>query len=80
MLPMEAWTRHQSPRLPFDLRTERLNRGYSRKGLAQEIGVHREVLRRLELGTGGITPANAKRIADFFGVTVMDLLGDQETS
>jgi transcriptional regulator with XRE-family HTH domain len=74
MLPMEAWTRHESPR--FDLRSERLNRGYSRKGLADVIGVHREVLRRLENGTGGITPANAKLIADYFGVTVVELLGE----
>lgn len=75
-MPMDARTRNQSPRLLFDLRTERLNRGYSQKGLADEIGVSREAIRKLENGTGSVYPHTAKILADYFGITVVDLLSE----
>jgi transcriptional regulator with XRE-family HTH domain len=78
MLSMQARTRQVVPRHPFDLRAERLNRGFSQKSLAGAIGVNREVIRRLENNTGSIHPAGAKLIADFFGITVVELLGLDE--
>ena len=56
-----------------ELAAARLNAGYSRRGLADHIDVPEQSLRRLESGEG-ITPAYAKRIADFFGVQVTDLM------
>lgn len=57
----------------FDLRAERLNRGLSRRQAAKTIGVPEPTLRRLEQGEGAY-PANAKKVADFFGVQVTDLM------
>lgn len=56
----------------FDASVERLNRGLSVRGLARECHVPEQAVRRLEAGER-ITPANAKKIADFFGVKVTDL-------
>lgn len=58
---------------PFDLRTARLNAGYSIRGMARELDVPEGSIRRLERG-GGMTPENAKKIADLLGVKVTDLL------
>lgn len=57
----------------INLTAERLNRGYSIKGLARELDVHEHAIRRLERGEGGVHPATAKKVADFFGVQVTDL-------
>jgi transcriptional regulator with XRE-family HTH domain len=57
----------------FDLRTARLNRGLSLRQAASEIGVPEQTIRRLERGLGA-TPSNAKLVADFFDITVVDLL------
>lgn len=56
----------------FDPSTERLNRGLSVRALARECEVPEQAVRRLEAGER-ITPGNAKKIADFFGVKVTDL-------
>jgi transcriptional regulator with XRE-family HTH domain len=62
---------------PFSLRAERLNRGLTLREAADQIGVPRETLRRLEAGEGA-HPANAKRVADFYGVKATDLRGDDD--
>lgn len=56
----------------IDLRAERLNRGFSVRGLAREIGVPEQSIRRAELGQG-VTPANAYKMATFFQLRVTDI-------
>lgn len=56
-----------------ELAAARLNAGFSRRGLAEHINVPEQTLRRLE-GGERCSPAYAKRIADFFGVQVTDLM------
>lgn len=63
----------------FHLQAERLNRGLSRREAARQIGVPRETLRRLETGVGA-SPENAKKVADFFGVRVTDILPIQDVA
>lgn len=58
----------------IDLKTMRLNEGYSIKALARELDVHEHAIRRLERGEGGVHPATAKKIADRFDVQVTDLM------
>lgn len=55
------------------LRDERMNRGFSRRSLAREIDVPEQSLRRLEKGQG-VRLHYAKRIADWYGVQVLDLI------
>lgn len=57
----------------FQLRAARLNKGLTLREASRQIGVPRETLRRLEAGEGA-RPENAKRVADFYGVQVTDLL------
>lgn len=57
----------------FDLRTARINAGLSQRDLATKADVSRVTIQRLERGEGAL-PANAKRVADIFGVTASDLL------
>ncbi len=56
-----------------ELRLARINKGLSRRGLAREIQVPEQTLRRLESGHS-ISLRYAKRVADHFGLTVTDLL------
>lgn len=56
-----------------DMKVERMNRGLSRRALAREIEVPEQSIRRLEAGHG-ISLAYAKKIADFYGVLVTDIL------
>jgi transcriptional regulator with XRE-family HTH domain len=65
------------PRPVFDLREARLNAGLSYTALSEATGVHRETLRLLEDPNSGVThnPARVKKVADYFGVTVVDILG-----
>jgi transcriptional regulator with XRE-family HTH domain len=58
---------------PEDLQRERLNRGLSLRAAAAEIGVREQTIRRLE-GGERVHPANAKKVADFYGVTVVDIM------
>jgi ribosome-binding protein aMBF1 (putative translation factor) len=58
--------------MSFDLTTARLNEGLSIRGLARELDIPEQSIRRLESGFG-INPATAKKIADKFGVAVTDL-------
>jgi predicted transcriptional regulator len=57
----------------FDLRTARVNAGFSVRGLARHVGVHDATIRRLEAGQQ-VRPASAKPVADFFRVRVTDLM------
>lgn len=59
---------------PLNLATERLNRGHSIRSLARELEVHEHAIRRLERREGGVHPATAKKLADYFGVQVTDLM------
>lgn len=58
--------------MTIDLASERLDRGYSQRGLAQHLGISSNTYRRLEDG-GRVHPAIAKKVADYFGVKVTDL-------
>lgn len=64
----------QAPRQEtnFDLRVERLNRGLSRARLAEQIGVTERVIGLAERGARP-RPANAFKIAAYFGRTVTEL-------
>lgn len=55
------------------LRAEYIEQGLSRRAFAAKIGVPEPTLRGLENGRG-IRPANAKLVADHFGVRVADVL------
>lgn len=60
--------------MSFDLKTARLNAGFSIKGLARELDVNEHSIRSLEKG-GNVRPDTAKKVADFFDVTVVELMG-----
>lgn len=57
----------------FNVVQARLNAGLTQRQLSIQTGVPYASVQRLEAGLG-LRPANAKRIADFFGVRVTDLL------
>jgi transcriptional regulator with XRE-family HTH domain len=57
----------------MNLTAERLNRGLSLAAAARVIGVHRNTLTALEAGAR-VHPESAKKIADYFGCKVTDLL------
>lgn len=57
----------------FNLAEEYRNAGFSRRGFAREVGITEPTLRRLEIGAG-VHPANAKKVADYFGIKVTDLM------
>lgn len=63
--------------MTFDLKADRLNAGFSIRGLAREIDVPEQTIRRVEAGLGA-EPANLKKIADYFGTTVVDVLDSIE--
>jgi predicted transcriptional regulator len=56
----------------MNLKAERLDRGLSVLALAREVGVPDHVIRHAEKG-GHPTPANALKIANFFGSRVTDI-------
>lgn len=57
----------------FNLTVARIEAGYSKRSLADELGISRGTLATLESG-GTVHPANAKKVADKFGVLVTDLM------
>lgn len=57
----------------FDLVGARLNAGLTQRELSERTGVPYPTIQRLEAGLGA-RPSNAKKIADFFGVKVTDLM------
>jgi transcriptional regulator with XRE-family HTH domain len=58
--------------MSLDMRKERINRGYSLRALSRELGVPEQTIRRAEQGQ---TPsvANARKLAEFYGVKVTDI-------
>lgn len=56
----------------IDLERERLNRGLSLNGMADEVKIARGTLKRAEEGEA-IHPASALKIAKFLGVQVTDI-------
>lgn len=56
----------------MNLLAERLNRGLSLRQAEQAMGVPEQSIRRAEMGLG-VTPANAFKIASFYGCKVTDL-------
>jgi ribosome-binding protein aMBF1 (putative translation factor) len=56
-----------------DLRPVYLNKGMSRREFARHIEVPEQSIRRFEDGEG-ISPSNAKKLADYLGCSVVDLL------
>ena len=56
----------------MNLEAARLNLGLTRIAAAKKVGVSERVLRYAESG-GRPGPANAKKIADFYGVRVTDI-------
>lgn len=63
----------------FVLEHARLNRGLSRRQVADEIGISQMTYRRVEEGLP-VHPASAKKIADYFGVQVTDLMPATEVA
>lgn len=57
----------------FDLEEARVNAGHSLRSLADALSIAPATIQRLEAGET-VHPANAKKIADFFGVKVTDLM------
>ena len=57
----------------------RLNAGHSIRGLARHLGVSEQVVRRVEAGAP-VRPESAKPLADFYGITVMELLGMEQAA
>lgn len=55
-----------------ELRRRRINRGSSIRGLARELDIPEQAIRRLE-GGGGIRIERAKKVADWHGIRVIDL-------
>lgn len=59
---------------PTEMREHRLNAGLSASAAAREISVPKRLILDLENGVDVRPhPANAKRLADFYGVKVTDL-------
>lgn len=66
--------------MTIDLRTDRLNRGWSQAEAARQMGVSPYAYRRLEAGKSA-APASVKQVADFYGLTVVEFLsGEREAS
>lgn len=57
----------------FNVKAARINAGLTQRGLAEKCDVSLTVVQRLESG-GTATPPNAKKVADYFGVQVTDLM------
>ena len=59
----------------IDLRAERLNRGMDERTFARECGVTQPIIQRLERpGRHRVRPMNVKKVADYLGCNVVDLL------
>lgn len=63
----------------FGLAEARLNKGLSVRACARDIGIHEASLRSLENG-GSVHPATAKKVADYFGVRVTDIMPVREAA
>jgi transcriptional regulator with XRE-family HTH domain len=59
--------------MKIDLVAERVNRGYSSFAFAEAVGLPSSTYRRLETGEH-VSPATAKKVADYLGCKVTDLM------
>lgn len=59
-----------------NLRTYRLERGYSQEAFADYMGVHRTYFGAVERGERNLTLQTLEKIADFLGVDPRDLLNE----
>ncbi|MDV7102069.1 helix-turn-helix transcriptional regulator [Gordonia amicalis] len=59
-----------------NLRRYRLERGYSQEAFADFMGVHRTYMGGVERGERNLTLQTLERIADYLGVSPLDLLVD----
>lgn len=66
--------------MKVDIYTDRLERGLSQEGLAEEIGVSVDVVRNLEATGRRPRPANALRVAAFYGETVTAMWPDERAA
>jgi transcriptional regulator with XRE-family HTH domain len=57
------------------LRLLRFERGLEQTAVAAQVGISREWLSALELGKADLSAPVAKSLADFYGITVSELLG-----
>lgn len=63
----------------FDPVAARHNKGLTQRAAANEAGVPLQTIQRIEAGLGA-HPANAKKVADLYGVLVTDLPAFAPTS
>jgi ribosome-binding protein aMBF1 (putative translation factor) len=56
----------------MNLAVERINRGLSIRQLAELLKINAQVIARAEKGEA-VHPANAKKIADYYGCKVTDI-------
>ena len=66
--------------MTINLRAERLNKGLSLDQAADEIGVAKHVLLGAETGANTPRPANAFKIAGFYGYKVTDVWPVEESA
>lgn len=59
---------------PQRLRRRRIQAGLNKTELANQIGIHKTYMGRLEQGLGSASPRLLRRFADFFGCEIDDLL------
>jgi transcriptional regulator with XRE-family HTH domain len=57
----------------IDIRAARLNRGLTQERAASAMGVTRRILFRAEHGSQPKNPADARKIASFYGHQVTDI-------
>jgi len=59
--------------MTIDVRVDRVNRGLSQQALADAVGVSVDVIRNLEDTGNRPHPANALKVAVFYGLSVAEL-------
>jgi transcriptional regulator with XRE-family HTH domain len=72
-MPIKRSTRM---RFASNLRTLRLQKGFSQEALAELSGLHRTYVGSVERGERNVSIDNMERLAHALGVEVIDLLGD----
>lgn len=60
--------------IPKRIEIIRISRGYSRKDVADYLGVTTQAVCFMEIGKSGITLENAIKLSELYGITLDDLL------